>query len=212
MQITEDAEELLEKLWIDTAEGEKKFIEKHELGKKTALQQLAELHYILISDGKVRLTSKGSAEGRQIVRRHRLAERLLHDVLEVEDEEMDAGACKFEHIISEGVEESICTLLGHPKVCPHGRYIPPGGCCQEEKEVTRRIVSPLSKLTKGETGKICYLLTKNHKHLKKLLAMGILPGMSIEVIQTRPSYVFQIGQTQIAVDNNIADNIFVRSA
>ena len=43
-----------------------------------------------------------------------------------------------------------------------------------------------------------------------ILAMGILPGVPVEVIQTYPSYVSQAGQTQIAVDNEIADDIFVR--
>lgn len=211
MKLSEDAEELLEKLWADTVDGEKKSIAADELDKKAALKQLAKLNYVLISDGEVKLTSKGAAGGRQIVRRHRLAERLLHDVLEIGEEETDTHACKFEHIISEGVEESICTLLGHPRVCPHGKGIPPGECCTEEKEAVQRIVSPLSKLKKGKKGKICYILTENHKNLRKLLAMGVLPGMPIEVIQTYPSHVFQVRQTQIAVNADIADNIFVRA-
>jgi DtxR family Mn-dependent transcriptional regulator len=158
----------------------------------------------------VRFTPKGRNESRKIIRRHRLAERLLHDVLEVGEDEMESAACKFEHIISEGVEESICTLLGHPKICPHGKPMPQGKCCRERKKITERIVSSLSELKKGQYGKIVYILTKNHKNLQKLLGMGVLPGMTVEIIQRYPSHVFQIGQTQIAVDTDIANDIYVR--
>ncbi len=158
----------------------------------------------------VKLTHEGQEAAEIIIRRHRLAERLLHDVLDVGEKDMEDSACKFEHIISEGVEEKICILLGHPKVCPHGKPIPSSTCCKEGKKIAERVVSSLSKLTNGQQGKIVYILTKNHKNLQKLLAMGILPSTSIKVIQTYPSYVFQVGQTQIAVDKGIADDIFVR--
>jgi DtxR family Mn-dependent transcriptional regulator len=135
---------------------------------------------------------------------------LLYDVLEVGKDDLEASACKFEHSITEGIEERICTLLGHPKVCPHGKDIPPSKCCEEGKEIVEKVVSALSQLRRGQHGRIVYVLTKDHKNLHKLLAMGVLPGMPVEVIQTYPSYVFQIGQTQIAVDTEIANDIYVR--
>lgn len=211
MNISEDAQEMLEKLWIKTVEQEQEFVELNmEEKNRCIVKQLVDSGYIKPQNNKLRLTSEGVCEAERIVRRHRLAERLLQDVLEVEEEEMNSSACKFEHIISEGVEESICTLLGHPRFCPHGRFIPPSKCCKEGKDVAEKIVSPLSKLKKGHQGKICYIQTKNHKKLQKLLAIGVLPGIPVKVIQTYPSYVFQIENSQIAVDEEIADDIFVR--
>ena len=208
--VTNAGQEILEKLWIDTVEGEDEFVELKKLGRESTVNTLAKSEHVVISDDGVKLTPKGNREAKRVIRRHRLAERLLHDVLDVGVDDMEIAACKFEHIISADVEESICTLLGHPKECPHGKPISPIRCCKEGKEIAEKIVTSLSKLRKGQQGKIVYILTKNHKNLQKLLAMGILPGVPVEVIQKYPSYVFQAGQTQIAVDNEIADDIFVR--
>lgn len=205
--IDEAVQEVLEKLWIDIVEEEKS-VELKGFGEEIA--ELEKLQFINTSDNWVELTSEGALEGEKIVRRHRLAERLLQDVLEVGGDEVESSACKFEHIISEDVEESICTLLGHPEICPHGKSIPSGSCCEEKEETVRRIVSPLSELSKGQEGKVAYILTRNNKNLQRLMAMGVLPGMSVEVIQTYPSYVFQVGEAQIAVDTEMAEDIFVR--
>jgi DtxR family Mn-dependent transcriptional regulator len=211
MQISEAAQEILEKLWTDTVEGKNEFIELKDLGSEDIIKELLKSKYIIISQNRVQLTKpQGHREAQKIIVRHRLAERLLHDVLEVGKDDLEVSACKFEHIISEGIEERICTLLGHPTVCPHGKRIPPSRCCKEGKEIAEKVVSSLSKLRRGQHGKIVYVLSKNHKNLQKLLGMGVLPGMPIEVIQTYPSYVFQIGLTQIAVDAEIANDIFVR--
>ena len=65
-----------------------------------------------------------------IIRRHRLAERLFTDSLAMDSEtEIEQQACKFEHILSPGATDKICSFLGHPKTCPHGAPIPPGPCC-----------------------------------------------------------------------------------
>jgi len=208
--ITEDAQEALETLWIDTVEGKADSLTAEALGGRETVAALERANLIERAGERIRLTPLGKEEARGVIRRHRLAERLLHDVLDVKGDDMEASACKFEHVLSEGVEESICTLLGHPKECPHAKPIPPGPCCKEGKELTRTVIAPLTKMRKGEGGHIVYILTENHPKLQKLLAMGVLPGQRIEVIQTRPSYVFQIGQTQVAIDQGIAGNIFVR--
>lgn len=208
--ITEAAQEALETLWVETLEGRKDSLDPAALGGEDVVAGLVKGKLVQRAGDEVRLTPLGKEEARSVIRRHRLAERLLHDVLDVKGEDMEASACKFEHVLSEGVEESICTLLGHPKECPHAKPIPPGPCCKEGKEITRTVIAPLTKMRKGEGGHIVYILTENHPKLQKLLAMGVLPGQRIEIIQTRPSYVFQIGQTQVAVDGEIAGNIFVR--
>jgi putative ABC transport system ATP-binding protein len=81
------------------------------------------------SSGEVRLTEAGTRRARDVVRRHRLAERLFTDTFAIEDAEAHQQACRFEHIITPELDQRICTFLGHPKTCPHGNPIPPGPCC-----------------------------------------------------------------------------------
>ena len=87
---------------------------------------------VSVGDGTtvVQLTSKGRQNAADIIRRHRLAERLFTDSLALDSEtEIEQQACKFEHILSQGATEKICRFLGHPRTCPHGAPIPPGPCC-----------------------------------------------------------------------------------
>ncbi len=80
--------------------------------------------------GEVHLTEAGSRRARDVVRRHRLAERLFTDTFAIEDAEAQVQACRFEHIITPELDQRICSFLGHPKTCPHGNPIPPGSCCE----------------------------------------------------------------------------------
>ena len=76
------------------------------------------------------LTERGRHKAADIIRRHRLAERLFTDSLAlVNGAAIEQQACKFEHILSAEATEKICTFLGHPRTCPHGAPIPPGSCC-----------------------------------------------------------------------------------
>jgi len=87
---------------------------------------------VSVGDGSmiVTLTARGRQRAADIIRRHRLAERLFTDSLALESEsEIEQQACKFEHILSPEATEKICSFLGHPRTCPHGAPIPPGQCC-----------------------------------------------------------------------------------
>src|SRR5262249_24538424 len=81
------------------------------------------------ASSEVRLTESGARRARDVVRRHRLAERLFTDTFAIEDAEAHQQACRFEHIITPELDQRICSFLGHPKTCPHGNPIPPGPCC-----------------------------------------------------------------------------------
>jgi len=212
MEIEEQAEEILETMWIRTVENKEASVPLNELGKaKRPIEQLIKAGYISITDNHVRLTDSGRPEARNVLRRHRLAERLLTDVLGAGgDTLVHDKACKFEHLLDKGLDESICSLLGHPKVCPHGKPIPPGRCCQQENAQVQKLVAPLSQLAQGQKGKVAYIYASESSKLQKLIAMGILPGAPVTLIQNFPSYVFQTRQTQFAVDKEIADAIFVR--
>jgi putative ABC transport system ATP-binding protein len=93
------------------------------------LSRMADLRLVELNNGDVHLTPSGSSRARDVVRRHRLAERLFKDTFSIDDSEAHTQACKFEHIISPELDQRICTFLGHPETCPHGNPIPPGPCC-----------------------------------------------------------------------------------
>jgi putative ABC transport system ATP-binding protein len=95
-----------------------------------------------VGDGTliVELTPRGRERAGSIIRRHRLAERLFTDSLAMDSEsEIEEQACKFEHILSSEATDKICTFLGHPRTCPHGAPIPPGGCCGRTSEDALRV-------------------------------------------------------------------------
>ncbi|MEE8413931.1 MAG: metal-dependent transcriptional regulator [Dehalococcoidales bacterium] len=212
MELDEKTEEVLESLWIHNEEtsGNSILLEDLALDNLEPLERLVEGQYISLEKGRIKLTNKGRPFARNVVRRHRLAERLLADVLGAGGGLMHERACKFEHILDRGLEESICSLLGHPRVCPHGKPIPVGRCCSQKQKPGQRVVAALSRLTPGQSGKVAYIYAKEPGQLQKLTAMGILPGAPIQLIQGFPSYLFQVRQTQFAVDREIADTIYVR--
>ncbi|MSY07188.1 MAG: winged helix DNA-binding protein, partial [Actinobacteria bacterium] len=89
------------------------------------VSRLVEAGYTeLMGDRSLRLTDKGRALATTVVRRHRLAERLLVDVIGLEWEKVHKEAARWEHAISADVEEKLIILLGDPATCPHGNPIP----------------------------------------------------------------------------------------
>jgi putative ABC transport system ATP-binding protein len=93
---------------------------------------------VSVGDGSmmVELTPRGRQRAADIIRRHRLAERLFTDSLSLDSEtEIEQQACKFEHILSPEATDKICTFLGHPTTCPHGAPIPRGHCCATNPQV-----------------------------------------------------------------------------
>lgn len=211
MELKDRVEEILETLWIKTVEGDEKNCDFSLLRDDDAIKELRGAGFIKLADStKVALTSKGEKEARKCVRRHRLAERLLTDVLDMKGDSVHEAGCKFEHLLREGLEENICTLLGHPRTCPHGHTIPPGDCCSNSRATPRKIVMPLSELETGRKARVAYLHTADREILKKLLAMGVYPNSDIKLQQKFPSYVFQVGKSRFAVDREMAANIFVR--
>jgi DtxR family Mn-dependent transcriptional regulator len=71
-------------------------------------------------------------------------------------------------------------------------------------------VVPLTELKAKEEGEIAYILTEDDTKMRKLMAMGVLPGNRINIMQTFPSYVFRIGYSEFAIDTALAREIYVR--
>ena len=175
-----------------------------------SLDELVSLKYVVIDNDKIKFTQSGESIARDLIRRERLAERLLSDVLEIKKDEMTNFVCECEHILSKEVETSICILLGHPRQCPHGYPIPEGDCCKKAKNTIESIVVPLSTLKPSQKAKILYILAGKDAQLHKLMSLGIVPGNIINMHQTYPSFIIQSGETQIALEEEIAANIFVK--
>jgi DtxR family Mn-dependent transcriptional regulator len=96
-------------------------------------------------------------------------------------------------------------------VCPHSKPIPPGKCCREKiNKKLLKFLAPLSDLEVKDKGRIAYLQAKDRSQMQKLINIGAMPGVSIVLLQKFPSYVFQIGQSQFAIDKELASSIYVR--
>lgn len=168
---------------------------------------------LITSDGDaIELTSEGRKIARGIVRRHRLAERLFADVFEMKEEFIHEDACKMEHILSEELTDSVCTFLGHPPMCPHGKPIPRGECCKKYRVDVAPLVMRLTDFEVGENGRITYIVPSDPARLNRLNSIGINAGSTIKLIQRWPSVVVQVDETTVAVDPDIAKEIFVKKA
>lgn len=214
MIFSEAAEEVLEAIWTaheNNKSAYTKLSELKEMPNAHILKELIDTGTIEKCAGEgFRLTEKGLRYASDAIRRHRLAERLLTDVLAVKGELIHSAACQFEHHLHKGIDSNVCTLLGHPKICPHGKPIPPGKCCEEGAKIAARAVSPLSDLKPGQKGHVAYLFTSQPNQAQMLLSMGVVPGADITLLAGFPSYLFQVGEGQFAVDGEVAHEIYVR--
>ncbi len=212
-KLSEKAEEILEKLWIKLEEEGDLFMEMDNIPispDDPVFHELSDRALIEVNDGQVSLRPEGKEEGMKVVRRFRLAERLMMDVFNIRGEVAREKACQLEHLLNDGVDTKICTLLNHPSTCPHGKPIPPGECCIEARRSGNLGVVPLTELKPNEEGEIAYIQTEDNKKMQKLMAMGVLPGNRIRLKQTFPSYIFSVGYSEFAIDTGMAREIFVR--
>jgi DtxR family Mn-dependent transcriptional regulator len=210
MKLSDRAEEILETLWVELVEQKQAHCDITLFKYDEAVAELSEGGHVTIDANKISLTGSGRDEARDCIRRHRLAERLLADVLSAKNPVVHQAGCGFEHLLHKGLDESICTLLGHPRTCPHGKPIPEGRCCREARREAGKLILRLTEMEPGEQGTIAYLHTHDRDALQKLIAMGALPGVVLRLAQKFPTLVMQIGQSQFAIDKELASHIHVR--
>ena len=172
-------------------------------------EELKKGGYVEESDTEFKFTKKGYEQARQLVRSHRLAERLLTDVLNMNLDHAETGACEFEHIIVPEIVDGICTLLGHPKVCPHGLAIPEGSCCREVRSSIQSSIKNISQLEIGKKARIAYINTQSNSRMHQLTQLGIYPGVELWIHQKFPVLVLRINHSQIALDDEVAKDILV---
>lgn len=155
---------------------------------------------------KIALTKKGEDYARHLIRAHRLAERLLYDVL---GGDYESAACEFEHTVTAELVDSICILLGHPRACPHGMPIPQGQCCRRSARTAQSSVIPLVELEVGQSARVAYINCKSDQQLHKIDSLCIRPGVVVTLHQRYPTYVIECEGSNIAMDEEIVSNICV---
>lgn len=205
-------DEVLERLWYAKEEGRTiTSIDDLKLNGESerATGDLIAQNQIRAAE-TIELLPEGAERARGIVRRHRLAEILFAHVLEADAHDAESSACEFEHMLSERVVDRVCTFLGHPPSCPHGKPIPQGSCCRLYTRTVEPLITRLVDLPLGTTGTVVFIAPRSLQRLNRLATFGVVPGSEVRLIERRPSVVLACGQTSIAIEDEIGREIYVR--
>ncbi len=155
----------------------------------------------------VKLTDKGRRIALEVIRRHRLSERLLSDVLNQEWDKVHETACMLEHSINEEVARLLEKILKEPRTCPHGNPIPAeNGMIIEEKS------TPLTSIMSGKQCRIVKVVEESSDFLRYLKKIGLMPGTTIEVVEIEPydgSIIVKLGSRNHVLSRSIASLIQV---
>ncbi len=208
------AEEILESIWNTDEAGEYtvEAVRRHcpEEISDSELEQLEADGLVLREGARILFTAEGKERARGVVRRHRLTECLLTFVLKLPEDKAHDIACDMEHILPPEMVSSICTLLGHPSHSPSGKAIPRGDDCRENQTTVNVAIVNLTDLRPGESGTVAYIQPKNHERLHRLTSFGIVPGVPVELHQKYPAYCIKFEETELALDKDVAEDIYVR--
>lgn len=131
--------------------------------------------------GGARLTAEGRRQAIGMVRRHRIIECFLVQVLELDWSEVHDDAEVLEHHISDRVLAAMDRLIGHPSEDPHGHPIP-----DARGRVERRALSPLSEAAAGERLRVRETRDSDPRRLARWKQMGLVPGAGVHVVEVRP--------------------------
>jgi len=227
-------EEYLEALYTLTQDGKKASTTAISKRLKIApasvtemLRKLADYGYINYSRYQgVTLTEQGFKMAEKMVRKHRLLERFLHDVLKIGNDRVHREACEMEHSLSDETERAMCQALKAPHKCPDDeRVIPPcnlgfSNCneCRiwgpnnlEKVDRRKEDVIAISQLKENEEGKVAFIRGDN-RVLRRLLDMGLTPGTKIHISRVAPlkgPIEIAVRGSKLALGDKIACNVFV---
>lgn len=208
-----EIEELLELIWtLREDKISSKSILLNQTNEKNPgkiLESMIDKELVSLKNENIYLSEFGEKYAEQIIRRHRLAERLFKDVFSMDESDYEKEACTWEHMLSSEVTDNVCAFLGHPRVCPHNKPIPPGECCKRYKKEISPLVLPLTAAEIGTESKIVYILPSLKLRLSKLTNLGVIPGNLIKLKQKSPAFVITVEESTIAIDSDVAAEIFV---
>lgn len=163
---------------------------------------------LVVIDGAVSLTEEGRHLAEVVVRRHRLAERFLTEVLKLPWGKVHREAEVWEHMISDDVEEAIWNVLGDAKTCPHGNPIPGAGYVPPK-------MKPISQMDEDEVAmleRISEELELEAETLDFLDRAGLRPQANVRLVARSPhdAYTIEVdGYDAVGLGAFVADRVFV---
>ena len=175
------------------------------------LDRLTDDGYVTREGRRLSLTESGRSLAEKVVRKHRLAERLLVDVIGLEWHKVHREAGRWEHVISDDVEARLIELLGDPATCPHGNPIP--GSHSPAPAVETR---PLADVGEGETVRLVRISEEVEMNLGSLELLdqgGFIPGAVARVGGRDPEGTLEVtvdgGTESIRVSRDLSSRLFV---
>lgn len=156
------------------------------------------------------LTQKGRMIALGVLRRHRLAERLLTEVLGMEWSEVHESACLLEHSMSDEVVEALERLLKNPKTCPHGNPIP-----TSTGKMTEAKMEPLDRLRPTQKAVLEKIVAEKADLLRYLASLGLVPGVQVCVEEKAPfngPIIVNVRGSRYALGQQVASLIRVRTS
>ena len=184
------------------------------------IQKLAEEELVLYEPYKgAVLTGKGMALAQKVVRKHRLLERFLHDVLGLRKEVIHDEACRMEHGLSDEAAAALCKVLDAPEVCPDDEMVLPPcpydveDCeeCEDAREAHPGLLTELSNLKPGEEGNVAFVRGGNNA-CQRLMDMGLTKGTKIRVTKAAPfrgPLEVSVRGTSLALGRGLANHVFI---
>jgi DtxR family Mn-dependent transcriptional regulator len=154
------------------------------------------------------LTVRGKRQALILIRRHRLWERFLTDVLGLSWDQVHDEACRLEHVTSPLVEERLAQLLSEPETCPHGHPMPTA-----EGKIAVEAGCPLAELTAGQRARILRVPEGDDVLLRYLATLGLKPQAAVQVEAVSPfrgPLTVRVGQARHVLGRELASKIVVR--
>ncbi|MAS56791.1 metal-dependent transcriptional regulator [Nocardioides sp.] len=168
-------------------------------------------------DRHLELTEDGERLATRVMRKHRLAERLLTDVIGLDWELVHEEACRWEHVMSETVERRLLELLDHPTESPYGNPIPGLAELGESSplEPFMEDVEPLSKVAGADEGRVLVRriseeMQKDESLMSAMRRVGALPDKTVTIVATEAGVLVGSGGESAEIDLEAADHIFVK--
>jgi DtxR family Mn-dependent transcriptional regulator len=174
------------------------------------MRRLRKEGYVVIKDRVVSLTDSGRVMAESVVRKHRLAERMLVDMIGLPWHKAHVEACRWEHVISDEVEERLMALLDNPPTCPHGNPIP--GAAGPERDL-----HALADAKPGDHVRLERVTEQVEVDLEALVYLdshGFIPGVDAEVRAKAPdgTLTLQLAAGTIALGPALARQLYVARA
>jgi DtxR family transcriptional regulator, Mn-dependent transcriptional regulator len=169
-------------------------------------------------DRHLQLTDEGDRLAVRVMRKHRLAERLLTDVIGLDWELVHAEACRWEHVMSETVERRLVELLDHPTESPYGNPIPGLSELGEPRDGEEFMegVEPLAEVAGDGVGEVRVMVRRIGEEMQKdatvmaaLRRVGALPDKVVTVATGAEGYLIGSGGETAEIDHEVASHLFV---